>query len=258
MSDAATDTRRYATMIRALAEHAIGLAVDASAHRPKPGEVRVSLTGLLPAARRLLGEAVELPEPPPVESVEVFTDGRGQSRPVYRSLAAYLYCRAGGPVFSFNENVGQDVSRRLWSAWHEFARGGDAAEEVDRIVEANGDCLHPQAFDETPDHWTYRELVGIHALQSLIELTGSRDDLSDRPGWRQRLAEITRYHQFHTQPDYTTYQPWGLAAFLSNPETVMFGEQQLHDTQSHLQIEGGVGALLPALLLADAYASLSA
>ena len=48
-----------------------------------------------------------------------------------------------------------------------------------------------------------------------------------------------------------------MAAFLGRPETVPFAEQQLHDVESHLAIAGPAGALLPGLLLADAYASLA-
>jgi len=261
MENVEHDLSRYAVMVQALARHAIGLAVDASPHQPKAGEVRVSLTHLLPAARQLVGDPGPALDAPPAEPSVTYTDGRGQTRPIYRPFAAYLHARAAGD-FPAYENAPDtpdtpDVSRQLWAAWHRIARGEDVVAEVNRVVHAHPDCLHPQSLDETPDHWTYRELVGLHALHALIQLTDTRDDLPAQPGWRQRLFDITNYHQHHTQPDYTTYQPWGLAAFLSNPGTIMFAEQQLHDTQSHLQIEGAAGALLPALLLADAYASLA-
>lgn len=244
-------------MVQALAQHAVEIAIDASPHQPKPGEVRYSLTRLLPAARGLLGVAQADLEPPPVSGSTTFTDGRGQSRPIYRPFAAYLHGRATGVCPRLEDDASRDVSRQLWQAWHQLARGEDVTAQVDRILEGNADSLHPQSLDETPDHWTYRELVGLHALQAMIESCDTHHDLVTPPGWRQRLVEITNYHQYHTQPDYTTYQPWGLAAFLSNPETILFAEQQLHDTQSHLQIEGPAGALLPALLLADAYRSLA-
>lgn len=247
-------------MVQALARQAIGLAIDASPHQPKPGETRYSLIHLLPAARQLIGDPSETDQPPqapPTDTPATFTDGLGQSRPIYRPFAAYLHQRATGECPPLDKDSTQDVSLQLWQAWHQLARGEDAVAEVNQILEANPGSLHPQSLDETPDHWTYRELVGLHALQALVELTDTRDDLPNQPRWRQRLIEITNYHQHHTQPDYTTYQPWGLAAFLSNPQTIMFAEQQLHDTQSHLQIEGGAGALLPALLLADAYRSLA-
>lgn len=257
MENVEHDLSRYATMVQALAQHAIDIAVDASPHQPKPGEVRYSLIHLLPAARELLGfSQVEL-DAPPVSDQASFTDGRGQSRPIYRPFATYLHHRATGECPPLDKDITQDVSLQLWQAWQQLARGEDAVAEVNRILEANSDSLHPQSLDETPDHWTYRELVGLHALHAVIELCDNDDDLATPPAWRQRRVEITNYHQHHTQPDYTTYQPWGLAAFLSNPETIMFAEQQMHDTQSHLQIQGGAGALLPALLLADAFASIS-
>ncbi len=247
-------------MVQALARHAIDLAIDASPHQPKPGETRYSLIRLLPAARQLVGDPPATLDAPPVAGPATFTDGLGQSRPIYRTFAAYLHARAADEPLLLAADVDHaDVSRHLWHAWHQLARrepNPAAIADVDRLVLAHAGSLHPQSLDETPDHWTYRELVGLHALQALIELTDARNDLPPQPAWRQRLLEITAYHQHHTQPDYTTYQPWGLAAFLSNPDTIMFAEQQLHDTQSHLQIQGGVGALLPALLLADATRSL--
>lgn len=216
------------------------------------------MTQMLPTARCLLGEADAAP-PPPTDRDVTFVDGRGHQRPVYRALAAYLHHRATGdcPALLRPDVKSGDVSQQLWSAWHALAAGGTDLNPAHRIVEAHDGCLAPQSLDEGPDHWTYRELVGLHALHALIELCDARDDLEIPPTWRQRVLQITAYHQNHTQPDYTTYQPWGLAAFLSNPETTWFAEQQLHDVATHLSIEGGPGALLPALLLADAFASIS-
>ncbi|MEL7087626.1 MAG: hypothetical protein AAGL98_04170, partial [Planctomycetota bacterium] len=252
------DLSRYAAMVQDLARRAVALAVDASPHQPPPGEVRYSLTESLPAARCLMGAADAAP-PPPTERDVTFVDGRGHDRPVYRTLAAYLHQRATGecPGLLRPDDAGDDVAQQLWAAWHALAAGGNDLDPVRRVVEAHDGCLSPQSLDEGPDHWTYRELVGLHVLQALVELCAARDDLEDQPTWRQRIVEITHYHQDHTQPDYTTYQPWGLAAFLSNPETTWFAEQQLHDVATHLRVEGGPGALLPALLLADAFASIS-
>ncbi len=75
-------------------------------------------------------------------------------------------------------------------------------------------------------------------------------------GLLKRARRAARYHVEHTQPDYTTYQPWALSAFACWPETAVFAEQQLHDVTSHLSIERGPGALVPGLLLADAWATL--
>ncbi|MEM6458641.1 MAG: hypothetical protein AAF710_04550 [Planctomycetota bacterium] len=250
-----TDARRVLPLIRSLARQAIGQAVDASPHRPRRGETRYSLTKLLPAAAALLGDGDPAGlEPPPTGDDARFVDGIGHERPVYRYLAAYIHRRATGALPPLNASPGGDVALRLWACWHRRALGDDPADDVEGLLGLGDGCLHPQSFDETPDHWTYRELAGLHALGALIESAGT-----DAPGrWRQRAEEIAVYHQHHTQPDYTTYQPWALAVFFSYAETRPFAEQQLHDTQTHLQIEGGPGALLPALLLADAAASLAA
>lgn len=238
---------------------AFEIVEDGSPHQPRAGETRYSLTEQLATAYAIVSGDSYDPEVPPTDRDHTFVDGRGHSRPIYRHLTAYLYHRQTQeppPVVRADENE-DDVSLQLWRLWHGVASGQNDFEAIDRLLASCDGPLHLQSADDAPDHWTYRELVGLHALHALVELTDERDDLPTQPGWRKRLIEITNYHQYHTQPDYTTYQPWGLAAFLSNPDTVMFAEQQLHDTQSHLQIEGGSGALLPALLLADAYRSLA-
>ncbi|MEM9882254.1 MAG: hypothetical protein AAF800_04985 [Planctomycetota bacterium] len=249
------DVSRILPLIRSLAGRAIGRAVDASPHRPRQGETRYSLTELLPAAEVLLGqrEPARL-EPPPTGEDARFVDGIGHERPVYRYLAAYLHHRVTGELPPLHASPGDDVALRLWACWHRRASGVPCDGELDELLGLGDGCLHPQSLDETPDHWTYRELAGLHALGALIASAGA-----DAPGrWRERAEQIAVYHQHHTQPDYTTYQPWALAVFFSYDETRPFAEQQLHDTQTHLQIEGGPGALLPALLLADAAASLAA
>ncbi|MEM7626960.1 MAG: hypothetical protein AAF333_15300 [Planctomycetota bacterium] len=258
MEKSGHDLSRYAAMVQDLAQRAIAMAVDASPHRPAPGEERYSLTQLLPTARCLLGEA-DAAAPPPTDRDVAFVDGRGHQRPVYRTLAAYLHQRATGhcPGLLALEGAGNDVAQQLWTAWHAIAAGGNDLAPVHGVVESHDGCLAPQSLDEGPDHWTYRELVGLQALQALVEHCANNNELEDQPAWRRRIVEITNYHQDHTQPDYTTYQPWGLAAFLSNPQTTWFAEQQLHDVATHLRVEGGPGALLPALLLADAFASIS-
>jgi hypothetical protein len=245
------DLSRYRPMIRGLAERALGLAVDASPHRAAPTEVRFSLTQMLPTARALLGGPTSELVTPPTGLDATFVDGRGQGRFSYRTLCVVLHHRATGALLPLPDDGRDDAASRLWRSWHAAADGADVEDRVSEILRLGDDCLVPQQLDEPPDHWTYRELVGLHALRTLI---GQHPAPPER--WTERLRQITAYHQQHTQPDYTTYQPWALAAFLSNPETTWFAEQQLHDVQSHLSIEGGAGAVLPALLLADAYAVL--
>ena len=255
------DVSRYRGLIQSVAEQAVAAAVDASPHRARPDEVRYSLTQMLPAARRLLGQDVELKAPPTGLRVS-FVDGRGQQRPVYRCLAAYLHWRATGDCPVMRLDGSGDPAIGLWQLWHRQAEGGAVSlSDVEAIVglgaNAGGEDapLRPQSSDESPDHWTYRELTGLHALQAIA--SGSSLDDETRAALRGRIAGVARYHQQHTQPDYTTYQPWAVSAFLSEPATTWFAEQQLHDVQTHLAIEGGGGAVLPALLLASAYADLA-
>ena len=286
------DTSRYRALIRDLAERAIELAVDASPHRPREGEIAISLTKALPLAERQLGRASSLElisehlltaarEMSQVDrrggdASEVLRtlDGRGHQREVYRWLMLDLFAQVAdeqtrsrlshellvvevsGTPWTSERGNNVDPSFVVWSALRSLRAGIDAdslRSVWDEVIGGPGSCrpLHEQTPHDSPDEWTYRELTGLHGLHHLANLTAHEP-------WRQRVLEITSYHQQHTQPDYTTYQPWALAAFLSNPETTWFAEQQLHDVQTHLSIEGGPGAVVPALLLADAYASLSA
>jgi len=144
-----------------------------------------------------------------------------------------------------------DLSLRLWAEVTAVQTGRHDPAAVDRWLDPGGGALQSQDRDQAPDHWTYRELTGLHALHALADLTGNAH-------WAQRVACAARFHQANTQPDYTTYQPWALAAFLATPETVPFAEQQLHDVETHLNVAGGPGAVVPALLLADALATLDA
>lgn len=229
------------------------MAVDGATTQPRVGEQRFCLVKMMPAASALLdGGKADLLEPPTDGSASI-TDGSGHRRPVYRVLAAYLHTRAGGAAqaqaLSLSPAEQPDLSLRLWAAATAAQAGVLDPEAVDRWLGTQEGSLQPEDVDEAPDHWTYRELAGLHALHALAQHTGN-------PRWARRVAEAAKFHQAHTQPDYTTYQPWGLAAFLATPETVAFGEQQLHDVATHLSVAGGPGAVVPALLLADACASL--
>jgi hypothetical protein len=110
-------------------------------------------------------------------------------------------------------------------------------------------ALHGLGLDDLLDSWTYRELSGLHALHAAAR------GMDDFP-LTARCGQVAAFHQGHTQPDYTTYQPWGLWAFSYDGATAMFAEQQLHDVATHLSVEGPGGALLPALLLAEASAGM--
>ncbi len=105
-----------------------------------------------------------------------------------------------------------------------------------------------------PDVLSYRELVALHGVYSLARLLGDAPLII-------RAHQVGRMHMEFTQPDYFTNQPWGLACFLSQPDTVLLGEQQLNDcsmlvSQQSL-LPGHPPGAINALLLADAWITLN-
>jgi hypothetical protein len=160
------------------------------------------------------------------------------------------------------ESRAAEVAMRLWLALCRLdlallqAERTDDAAALQLVNEQlkQGDklqALHPRDASDPIDDWTYRELVALHALDRLAGLAARND-------WREAVRLAALFHEGHTQPDYITYQPWALAAFAREADTRMFAEQQLHDVTVHLNTGGAAAALVPALLLADAAASLSA
>ncbi len=99
---------------------------------------------------------------------------------------------------------------------------------IHQIVSSPADegALIKQAKDESIDAWTYRELVGLHALANAALLRKNA-------AWSVRVEEIALYHLYHTQPDHYTSEPWGLFGFLWSQKTRSFGEQQIHDCQAY-------------------------
>jgi hypothetical protein len=109
------------------------------------------------------------------------------------------------------------------------------------------DAVGPGGREASLDVWTYRELLGLHALASLALLRRNR-------AWARRVQEIAQHHARNTQPDYTTSQPWALFAFVWSAGAAHFADQQLHDALSYGSSQGPPGevSLIAALLLADA------
>ncbi|MEI7767392.1 MAG: hypothetical protein WCJ97_08150 [Phycisphaerae bacterium] len=105
--------------------------------------------------------------------------------------------------------------------------------------------LHPLDADTSLDAFVFAELTALHALQACVCLQA-------HPLLQNWLWAMTAYHQEHTTPDFTTSQPWGVAAFAANPATVMFAEQQLHDWQTYTRISAKPPSPLAATLLHDA------
>lgn len=278
MQEFASQFSRY----RGLVSHLAGAAL-AAAERGAPDKPGAdSLMIALPAARTLLtGEA--LAETTVTLQTLAQSAGRwvtltGQHRPVYDPLAAHLVMRAmaiGNQPAAARDHLTtlsarlkpepprrETVALVLWQALCRMEAGdrlndSAAVDEAVRCVErvladspsATPDKapapLHAQRTDDQLDHWTYRELSGLHALANLALH-------ADRADWWAAVDRIVDFHMEHTQPDYTTYEPWAVHAFLRRAATRVFAEQQLHDTQTNLHITGPDAALLPALLLADA------
>ncbi|BAM04489.1 hypothetical protein [Phycisphaera mikurensis] len=236
--------------IRALALRALAGAADASPHRPRAGESVRSLMAAVPAARALLGEE-RADALKPFEPADRYTDGRGQHRPVYGLLMRAMLGRAGAdastPVAVAEEAPIEEQAMALYAAH----AGGPPPPAMGVELTATRDHpLHEQRLDDAPESWTFRELVAIHGTMGVVSLGAT--------GLWPAVAAAARHQQAVTQPDYTTYQPWGLAAFLLEPSTRPFAEQQLHDVQTHLAVEGAPGALVAGLLLADAWCQLPA
>lgn len=224
-----------------------------------------------------------------------FRDALGHSRDVYHPLAVHLclaayiqhyetmpvdlwgHCEQAVPeaiapmrmIEHFTDATPplSMIPMVLWQALcvaeqaHIFGRDADM-ELIDAVVSAatsepgRDGALHSYSPQETLDTWTYRELVGLHALANLALLR--RNSV-----WSKRVEQIAVYHLENTQPDNVTNQPWGVFAFLWSPKTRSFAEQQIHDATA--QAAGGRGqdmgstqGLQPiaAMLLADAIRAL--
>ncbi|MFW5681369.1 MAG: hypothetical protein ACOC1G_00035 [Phycisphaeraceae bacterium] len=269
----ATHSSRYEPIVATLARQAAGSAEDRTPHAPRSGEAVFSCIRMLPLVRRALGETgIDITDALAalVEAADAdaprFTDGIGHSREVYHHLCLRLarcavrseeerdaFTRAQAWPATRCDHDTNDVSVALWRLVG--ARGSiddDALiERVDAWLDKkrDGGSLQPQTPEDSPDHWTFRELAGLHAVACLADAfeahpCGGR--------WSQRVREVATFHQDHTQPDYTTYQPWAVAVFARDQATANFAEQQLHDVETHLTLHGGGGAVIPALLLADA------
>lgn len=277
MQSGMTGQGNLATVTMQLATKAISIATDASPHRAPEGEQRWSLANLLPAARVLIGQGSETDRDAIEDlawgltdtlnnSAGRVTDGFGHTRPIYAWFAIYQLGTAAwsigdhGAVAMMADAVEQLRNRpetarendpRLTVWRHLLASFHSINEDAPLMMPANEPApLVPLGRDDLIDAWTYRELVGLHGLY----LYGL---LRSHPESLHHAQHAAAYHLGHTQPDYTTYQPWGLAAFAADPMTAVFAEQQLHDVATHLSIEGPGGAVMPALLLADSAAAMS-
>jgi hypothetical protein len=268
----------YAAVTLQLAEKALAVATDAAPHRQREGESRWPIAQALPAARLLidgareddahaLRRAAESLLDTLAEDTGRITDGFGHTRPSYALFAIHLLGSAAKAIDDRTtlDHLGTAVTALLnrepatdqaneprLAAWRRLIARQHHLTEAEALPLPSTEPapLVPLGLNDLIDSWTYYELVGLHGLYLCSEL---EDDVT----LAQRSRSAAEYHLGHTQPDYTTYQPWGLAAFASDPMTAVFAEQQLHDVATHLSIEGPGGAVMPALLLADSAAAMS-
>lgn len=273
----ANSQANYTTVTQQLAVKALSIAADTAPHRAKSGERRWPIAAALSAARVIIDQANALDRDSLAPSARSLadtvadptgkvTDGFGHTRPSYALFATHLLATAARLVDCddtlaatrqaattlLNAESASDEHDPRLAAWCRLIarqHGLDEAEELPPSC-ASPCPLLPLGLNDLIDSWTYYELVGLHGLYlcRLIE-----EDMA----LAQRVRYAAEYHLGHTQPDYTTYQPWGLAAFADDPMTAVFAEQQLHDVATHLSIEGRGSAVMPALLLADNAAAMS-
>lgn len=238
---------------------------------------------VLPAGLRALAAMAAGPD----RDAPRLADGSGQAREVYFPLVLHLHLRAFAKryeslpqrvwmacedvlpaaiegVRSVENHTDQPASPTatalvLWqglclAGFAEVTRRDVDMEVADAVVHqalaqpGAGGSLHARSADEALDAWTYRELCGMHALANLALLRRNS-------AWARRVQEVAAYHMEHTQPDYTTTQPWGVFAALWSDTTVPFAEQQLHDVASAQATSAGEHdqhAPMIVLLLADA------
>ena len=272
-----TGQANYAAVTRKLAAKALAIATDTAPHRAKEGERRWPIANAIPAARLLVDQASDNDRSRLAASAQSLlgtladptgsiTDGFGHARPSYALFATHLLASAAKHINDqatleltrqavttlLNRTPGPDDNDPRLAVWRRliaYQHGLAQAEELPRPSDTPAPLV-PLGLNDLIDSWTYYELVGLHGLHlcGLIEQDAALLT-------RARLA--AEYHLGHTQPDYTTYQPWALAAFASDSGTAIFAEQQLHDVATHLSIEGPGGAVMPALLLADNAAAMS-
>ena len=140
------------------------------------------------------------------------------------------------------------MSLALHVAGRVFVRdawGDLASETFGRLVRCqreNGAFLAASGADNPETLW-YHELVLLHAAASYAVQAEDRAAAA-------AVARNAVYHQNETQPDHASTQPWGLFAFVWNPETRMQADQLLHAATT---IGGGAGVSgVTSLLLGDA------
>jgi hypothetical protein len=124
--------------------------------------------------------------------------------------------------------------RRAWA--------GQARGEAGR----GGGHLHPLTPETGLEGFVYDEFCAVHAAYGAIVFLRETE-------WIERVEAVVKWHVANTQPDNTTTEPWGLAAFASLDDTGTFAAQQVHDATTRLTNTPPAGRTPVTLaLLADA------
>ena len=124
-------------------------------------------------------------------------------------------------------------------AWTDLA--SDLFGRLTRGQHASGAFLTTSASDNPETHW-YHELVILHAAASYAVQAEDRTVAA-------AVRRATAFHLNETQPDHASTQPWGVFAFVWNPETRLLADQLLH--ASNVQQPASLGGV-PLMLLGDA------
>jgi hypothetical protein len=241
-------------------------------------------TSLSPWVERL----IELSSPDAIARVAVIDRG-GHQRPLYRGLLVYAWLQtfrtvyetlprgefgrweealrawadaaeaqlgelalpAGGePVPAARGAPATEaawIALALWVAGKVYVRDAWtdlAADTFGRLVRAQqrtGAFLKAEPSDN-PEPWWYHELTILHAAASYAVQAEDRHVAA-------AVARAATFHQNETQPDHATTQPWGVFAFIWNPDTRPLADQLFH-AQS-VQHPAGVSGV-PLMLLGDA------
>lgn len=190
-------------------------------------------------------------------------DRLGHDRPLYKPFLAYALARSDGTVPAILGDVGAEwdgpataavgdrVAAAAWGSLAKLAMGtaADAGPlaTIQRLVggqQANGAFLLAGRGDNLESLW-FHELAILHAVASFA--VQARE-----PGLWPAVARAVRYHVEETQPDHATNQPWGVTAFLLEPDGWPLADSMLHAASTHAAVERDASQGLTLMLLADA------
>jgi hypothetical protein len=198
-------------------------------------------------------------------------DAAGHNRPAYPGLLVYAWRRA---MPALPPGLRSNASFRAWrtrldariergrvtsaggalgpaetaaalaeSAWAAAASGSEHS-----LWYIFGGLVHhqqpsgsffPPARSVNPEALWYHELVLLHAMAT----RAGTDATIGRA-----VGRNAGYHLHETQPDHATNEPWGLLAFILNPDTRSLADQLLHT----VRVQHPAGAQgVTAVLLAD-------